>query len=387
MNIKQVMRVWSSVCRSVCVRSFGGGGAAAGLIFPSVSPCAVWRPCGGFWRTITNEESSSARGMSAMRSFGMLIIAAAAVLSVPVSAQTDYPSKPLRIIVPYPPGGGNDLLARVVGDKLSKRWGQAIVVENRPGGSGNIGAELALRAPADGYTLLIATNSMAIAPHIMRGVPFDIRTDFAPVARLISTPFVLVVNPAKLPVNSVGELVAYAKANPGRISYASSGNGTLHHLGMELFKNLTKVDMVHVPYRGSAAALADLLAGEIQLWLVTTNVVVSAIERNTLRALGVAETRRSQSLPVIPTIIEAGVPGFEVTSWYGILTRAGTPAPIVRKLSQALQEIVTEPDVRDRLMAAGFEISPAGPEEVQRSLLDAYEKWGKIVRDAGIRPE
>jgi tripartite-type tricarboxylate transporter receptor subunit TctC len=322
-----------------------------------------------------------------MRCLRMLAIVFAATLPFSGFAQTDYPTRPMRLIVPFTPGGGNDVLARVLADKLLKRWGQPVVVENRPGAGGNIGAEVVARSPADGYTLLLATNAMTIPPHITKSVPFDVRTDFAPIARLTTTPYALVVNSSKLPVKSIGEFVAFARAHPGRLSYASVGVGTPHHLGMEWFKLLTKIDVVHVPYRGSAPALMDLLAGQTQLMFITVNAIQAHIDKSELKALGVPEPKRISQLSDTPTIIEAGVAGFEFTAWYGVLVRAGTPAPVQGKLTQALLEIVNEPDSREKLVSSGFEITPAGPDEVQRLLHADYEKWGTIVRNAGIQPQ
>ena len=205
-------------------------------------------------------------------------------------AQSVYPSRPIQIIVPFTAGGGNDLLARVLAEKLQKRWGQPVIVENKPGAGGNIGTEFMLRAPADGYTLLLATDTMTIQAHLQKTVPYNVRTDFAPLAKLATTPFALVINPEKLPVTNVAGLLNYMKANPGRLSYASVGVGTPHHIGMEWFKAVTALDLVHVPYRGTAPALADLVGGHTQLMFVTVSAVTGLIEKRQLRALATAET-------------------------------------------------------------------------------------------------
>jgi tripartite-type tricarboxylate transporter receptor subunit TctC len=301
-------------------------------------------------------------------------------------AQAEYPSRPIRIVVPFAAGGGNDILARAVAAKLQAKWGQPVIVENKPGAGGNIGAESVVRAPADGYTLLLATNTVTINPHVQKSVPFDVRRDLAPIALLASTPFLLVVNP-ELPVRSVSQLVDFARANPNRLSYASVGIGTPHHLGMELFRSLTGTTMTHVPYKGSVPALTDTATGQTQLMLATINAAMPFVQGNRLRPLGVGERQRLASMKDLPTIAEAGVPGFELTAWYAILAPAATPADVQRKLSDALLTAIREPDSRERLLPAGFEIMPGTPAELRSLIASDYEQWGRVVRNAGIKPE
>jgi tripartite-type tricarboxylate transporter receptor subunit TctC len=302
------------------------------------------------------------------------------------AAQADYPSRPIRIVVPFAAGGGNDILAREMASKLQANWGQPVLVENKPGAGGNIGADFVARAPADGHTLLLATNTVTINPHVQKNVPFDARRDFAPIALLASTPFVLVVNP-DLPVQSVAQLVDFARANPNRLSYASVGIGTPHHLGMELFKSLTGTAMVHVPYKGSVPALSDTATGQTQLMMATINAARPFMQGNRLRALGVGERQRLASMKDLPTIAEAGVPGFELTAWYAILAPAATPADVQRKLSEALLAAIREPDTRERLLPAGFEIMPGTPAELRSLIATDFEQWARVVRNAGIKPE
>jgi tripartite-type tricarboxylate transporter receptor subunit TctC len=308
-------------------------------------------------------------------------------MSVTATAQDNYPSRPIQIIVPFAAGGGNDLLARTLGDKLQKRWDQPVVVENKPGAGGNIGTEAMLRAPADGYTLLLATNTMAISPHLNKATPYDVRKDFAPIAKLAKTPFVLIVNGKSSPVGSVGEVVSHAKANPGKLTYASVGVGTPHHLGMEMFKAAAKLDMVHVPYRGSPLALTDLLAGQTQLMFATINAVKALIEKGDVKALATPEAKRMSMLSDVPTMTEAGVPGVDFTAWYGVVAKAGTPASVQQKLSQAFLEIISDADTKQKIIGMGFEIAPDDPQETQRLLNSELDKWGMVTRSIGLKPE
>ena len=308
-------------------------------------------------------------------------------MSVPVTAQDDYPSRAIQMIVPFAAGGGNDLLARALADKLQKRWNQPVVVENKPGAGGNIGTEAMLRAPADGYTLLLATNTMAISPHLNKATPYDVRKDFAPIAKLAKTPFVLVVNGKNPPAGSIGDLISYAKANPGKLTYASVGVGTPHHLGMEMFKAAASIDLVHVPYRGSPPALTDLLAGQTQLMFLTINAAMALIERGDLKALATPEANRIALLRDVPTMAEAGVKGIDFTAWYGVVAKAGTPASVQQKLSQALLEIINDEDTKQKIISMGFEVSPDSPQETQRLLNSELDKWGAVTKSIGLKPE
>ena len=297
-----------------------------------------------------------------------------------------YPQQPIRLVVPFAAGGGNDILARVISQRLNARWGQPVLVENRPGAGGNIGAEHVAKSAPDGYTLLVATNTLTMTPHLVARVPFDVRQDFSPVALLATTPFALVVSP-DLPVKSVKELVAHAKQNPGKLSYATPGIGTPHHLGMEYFKSLTGTEMVHVPYKGSVASLTDVATGRAQLMLITINAAMPFIQGNKVRALAVAERERISQLRELPTVIEAGVADFEVTAWYAVLAPARTPDAVTQRLAGELLQLFSDTETRERLQPVGFELTPAPPERLRALIAADLEKWGRVVKAAGIKAE
>ena len=307
-----------------------------------------------------------------------------AQISATGSGQT-YPGKPIRLIVPFAPGGGNDLLARIVGQKFQESWGQPVLVENKPGAGGNIGADFVAKSTPDGHTLLLGTNTLTMNPSIFRQMPFDTEHDFAPVAMLATTPLMVLVNPT-LPVKSVPELIAYAKTHPGALSYATPGIGTPHHLGTELFKTMSGTFMVHIAYRGSALALTDLASGQVQVMWATVNVALPLVKAGKLRGLAVAEARRLPSLPDMPVVAEA-LPGYEVSAWYAVFAPAATPGEIVQQLSVELQRIYHLPDVKERLLPLGYEITTGSPEQLRSVMRSDLKKWAKVVKDAGIRPE
>jgi tripartite-type tricarboxylate transporter receptor subunit TctC len=329
------------------------------------------------------------RGMNAWtKRILALALAVLAVLTLPALAQSDggFPSRPIRLVVPFGAGGGNDLLARVIAQHLQAKWGQPVLVENKPGAGGNIGAEFVAKATPDGYTLLLATNTLTINPAMFLKMPFDVRQDFAPVALAAATPFVLLVS-NDLPVKSVRELVALAREKPGRLSYASVGVGTPHHLGMELFKNLTGTDIVHVPYKGSVAALTDLAGGRVQVMLASINAAMPLMQAGKVRAIAIAEPKRIDSARELPTVIEAGVPGYEITAWYAVFAPARTPGDIVRKLSDEILRGMEGNDTRDKLRPAGFEIVRGNPAELRALIASDLDKWAGVVKAAGIKPE
>ena len=332
-------------------------------------------------------EVSARQTWRSLRRISVIATVLLATMIAPSMAQSVYPSRSIQITVPFTAGGGNDLVARMLADKLQKRWGQPVIVENKPGAGGNIGTEAMLRMPADGYTLLLATNTMTIQAHLFKATPYNVKTDFAPLGKIATTPFVLVVNPENIPVSDVAGLLSYMKANPARLSYASVGVGTPHHLGMEWFKAVTGQDLVHVPYRGTAPALADLVAGHTQLMFVTVSAVTGLIEKGQLRALATPDNQRRVTLADVPTLAEAGVPGIEFSSWYGLLAKAGTPTAIQQKLSEALLEIINESDIKEKIVSGGFELSPDGAEETQRLLNTDLDKWGAIIKKIGLKPE
>jgi tripartite-type tricarboxylate transporter receptor subunit TctC len=302
----------------------------------------------------------------------------------PTLAQTAYPVKAVRILVGAPAGGGTDIIARALADKLAAPLGQPVLVENRPGASNTIAADLTAKAPPDGHTLLAATNTgQAIAPHLLK-LGFDPIKDLTPIALIVVVPNVLAINP-NLPVKDVRELVALVKSRPGEFKYASSGVGSTQHLAGEGFSFLTGVKMVHVPYKGSSQAHLDLIGGEVQMMFDTTSSAIGHIRSGKLRALAVTSGARSAELPNVPTLAEAGFPGFEMTTWYGLYVTAGTPREVVARLQSEVARIITMPDVQARLKGLGGEpgnISPAQFAELNRA---EYERFGKLIRDANIK--
>jgi tripartite-type tricarboxylate transporter receptor subunit TctC len=311
-----------------------------------------------------------------------------ALIALPALAQSDaaFPARPIRLVVPFAAGGGNDLLARVISQRLQTAWGQPVLVDNKPGAGGNIGADFVAKSAPDGHTLLLATNTLTINPAIFATIPFDVRQDFAPVALAAATPFVLLVN-NELPVKSVRELIAHARAKPGKLSYASVGIGTPHHLGMELFKSLTGTDIVHVPYKGSVTSLTDLSSGQVQVMLASINAAMPFMQGGKVRAIAIAEPKRIESARDLPTVIESGVPGYEITAWYAVLAPARTPPEIVRKLGDEIFKVMGESDTRERLRPAGFEIVRGNAAELRALISSDIDKWAGVVKSAGIKPE
>ncbi|HEY8553964.1 MAG TPA: tripartite tricarboxylate transporter substrate binding protein [Burkholderiales bacterium] len=310
--------------------------------------------------------------------------AAAALFILGVHAQ-DWPTKPLTFIVPFPPGGAADMFGRVIAEHLAQRLGQPVVVKNVAGAGGNIAMQEAARAAPDGYTLFQGTiGTHAINPALYTNLQVDPTRDFAPVAHIGGVPNVLVVNPS-LSVRSVQELTEYARANPGKLNMGSSGSGSSIHLSGELYKHLAKVDIVHVPYRGGAAALTDLIGGQIDLMFDNLPVSLPHIQKGALRALAVTSRTRSPLLPDVPTMIEAGVPGYEATAWSGIFVPAGTPDPIVRRLNREIRAILESEAVRQRFSKLGAVVETMTPEEFGRFVAAEREKWTAMVRVSGAK--
>jgi tripartite-type tricarboxylate transporter receptor subunit TctC len=312
------------------------------------------------------------------------LVAALLLLCFDAAAQ-GFPSKPVRMIVAFPPGGGTDVVARIVGQKLTEVWSQQVVVDNRAGAGGIVGAELAARAQPDGYTVFLATTgNLAINPALYSKLPYDTLKDFAPVTLVVALSFVLVSHPS-LPASTLKELIALAKSKPGQLNYASGGSGTASHLGMELFKATAGVNIVHVPYKGSAPALTDLLSGQVQLALGDGIVTLPHIKSGKLRALAVTGARRAPLLPDVPTIAEAGVAGYAVVNWYGVVAPAGTRPEIISVLNKAIARVLQSTDVRDRLIAQGVEPVSNTPAEFGAYLKAEVAKWAKLVADSGAR--
>jgi tripartite-type tricarboxylate transporter receptor subunit TctC len=312
-----------------------------------------------------------------------LLAALASAAALPLCAQ-DYPTRPIRIIVAYTPAGATDILARAVGQKMSEAWGQPVIVDNRPGANGNIGTELAAKAAPDGYTLLMATaGTHGINPSLYRHLNWDAVKDFTPISLVAMVPNILVVNNA-LPVKSVKELIAYAKANPGKLSYGSPGNGSTAHLSMELFKSMTGTQMVHVPYKGSAGVLADVMGGQIALTMDNIPPYLPQVRAGKIRALAVSPAKRTPAAPDIPTVAEAGVPGYDSGAWFGLLAPAGTPKPIVDKLTAETQRILKLPDVHERISSLGAEIVGSSSAEFGALIKSEIAKWAKVIKEAHV---
>jgi tripartite-type tricarboxylate transporter receptor subunit TctC len=308
----------------------------------------------------------------------------AAIACSGVMAQA-YPNRPLRIVVPLSAGAA-DTLSRTIAAKLTERWGQAVVVENRPGAGTTIGTDLVAKAPADGYTLLMATFSHAVNATFYRKLPFDTLKDFAAVTLVASAPNVLQVNPS-VPVQTVAELVALAKSQPGKLNFASAGNGSSSHLAGELFKTLADVQIVHVPYKGAAPAMTDLLGGRVEMSFDPLPSSVAHIQGGKLRPLGVTTTTRSPVLPNVPTVAEAGVPGYELNGWSGLVVHANTPKEVIAALNREIVAIIQAPDVKDRFARLGFDIVGNTPEQFQAFIEAEVVKWGKVVREAKIHAD
>jgi len=300
-------------------------------------------------------------------------------------AAADYPDRPIKLVVPFPAGGGADALARTIMPRVAQELGTSIVIDNRPGAGGNVGTEFVARSAPDGYTLLYGTNGThAINRSLYAKVPFDPVRDFAPVSRMTQIAALLVVHPS-VPAKNVAELVEFAKANPGRVYFASAGNGTTSHLSGELFKTAAGVDIVHVPYRGGALAAADLTGGQVQMMVDVMPNVLPLANGGKLRALGVTTAVRVPAAPEIPTIAESGLPGFEVSAWDGIFAPAGTPAAVIERLNAAIRQALADPKVREALVARGAQPVPGTPEELARHVAAESEKWARVVRQSGAK--
>jgi len=321
-----------------------------------------------------------------MRKPLLLALLAACALAAPLARAQTYPTKPLRLVVPFPAGGGTDIISRTLGERLAAELGQPVIVDNRPGAGTVIGTDNVAKSAPDGYSLLMATFAHAVNPALQPRLPYSTTQSFAPVALVGRSPNVMVVNPGK-PFKSVADVLAYARANPGKLSYGSFGNGTSAHLAGELFKSLAKVDMVHVPYKGSAPALTDLLGGQIDLMLTTVASVAQYIKSDRLRALAVTSAARSPAYPNLPTIAEAGVPGYAAESWYGIYVPAGTPAPIIKRLNDAVHAAVKADAFKSRIEEEGLVISNGPPEELGKYVQAEEARWQRVVTDAKIKAD
>lgn len=326
----------------------------------------------------------SRRHMSAT-SVTALVLALILVAVAPAFAQ-QYPAKPIRVVVGFPPGGGTDVVARLLSPKLTESLGQQIVIDNRPGATGTVAAGLVAKSPADGYTLLmghVATN--AVAPSVFSKLPFDAEKDFAPITLTASVPSFILVHPS-LPVHSVKELIALAKARPGRLTFPSAGNASSPHIAGEMFKTMAEVDLLHVPYKGSGQSMQDLLAGQHPVAFDTLAAATPYVKSGQLRALAVSSAKRVRTFPNLPTVAEAGLPGYEITTWYGLFAAAGTPREIVTRLHAEVNRALNAPDMYERLAGIGAdETRSASPEEFATQIRADIVRYAKVVKAAGIR--
>jgi tripartite-type tricarboxylate transporter receptor subunit TctC len=313
---------------------------------------------------------------------GMIV----AALHAPAQAQQPYPSRPIRIISPFPPGGGNDVLCRTVAPKLTENLKQQVIVENRPGANGIIGTEIAARAAPDGYTIVLIPSGHTVNPHVYRKLPYDSIKDFTPITLVGTSPLVVAVHPS-MPVKNVKELVVFAKARPGQVAYGTAGVGSSGHLAGALFETLTGTKLTHIPYKGMGVALTDIVAGQVSLTFGTNLSTLPHVRSGRLRAIAVTSAQRSPALPDIPTVAEAGVPGYEASLWYGFAGPARLPAEIVRRLNTEIVAVLGLPDVRERLASQGVDPKPSTAEEFSRLLTSDLARWAKVVERAGVRAE
>jgi tripartite-type tricarboxylate transporter receptor subunit TctC len=310
----------------------------------------------------------------------------AAVFACAGALAQSYPSRPIRLIVPFTAGGGTDISARIVGQRLGERLGTSIVIDNRTGAGGMVGTEIVARASPDGYTLVLVSSSHAINPSLHRAMPYDAVKDFAPVTLVVLSPGILVVNPA-IPARSVKEFIELVRSKPGQLTYASAGSGTPVHLSMELLKSVAGIDIVHVPYKGSAAVMTDILSGRIAAMIPSVASVLPLVKAGKLNALAVTSRTRTAAAPDVPTMIEAGVPGYDAASWYGLLAPAATPRAIINRLNAETVQVLRMDDVRERLIGQGLDPVGNSPQEFAARIGEEIAKWRGVVKAAGVKLE
>jgi len=313
-------------------------------------------------------------------------VAACAQLAAPLTASAQaFPSKPVKLVVPFPPGGSLDNAGRLLAQKLSEAWGQQVLVENKPGAGGNVGADAVAKSPADGYTVVMgALSTHAVNPSLYAKMPYDAARDFAPISLVAITPNVLIVN-ASTPIGSLKDLIGYAKANPGKVNFGSGSNGSAGHLAGELFKMETGTDVAHIPYKGGAPALQALLAGDTQFMFDNLANAMAQVKGGKVRALAVTTAQRSKLAPDLPTMAEAGMPGFDISTWYGLLAPAGTPPEVIAKWNAEVVKALNSPDVREKMLAQGAEPAPNTPAEFAAFIAREREKYAKIVKASGAK--
>jgi tripartite-type tricarboxylate transporter receptor subunit TctC len=321
---------------------------------------------------------------SIFKQAALVLLAAVVTCAAPLAQAQKFPERPIRFIVPFPPGGGNDILARAMQPRLSELLGQSVVIDNKAGAGGNLGTDIAAKAAPDGYTIVIASNQVTMNPAFQTKLPFDIEKDLVPIAQAAAVPMVLVVNPA-VPATTVKEFIALAKAQPGKLNHGTPGSGTPQHIAFEVFNHAAGISVTHVPYKGTGPAIADLLGGQVQSAIATMASVEPYIKAGKLRALAVTTPKRSQAMPNLPTIAEAALPGFDVPLWYSILAPAGTPRDVVNRLSADIARTLQTPEVRERLAALGFEVSYLNADQMADLMKRDLARWNRSLKEIGIK--
>ena len=315
----------------------------------------------------------------------IVMIGVSVAIAGSAAGQQVYPNKPIRLIVPYPPGGGSNVLARLVGQKFSESWGQQVIVDNRPGGNTIIGTEAAAKSPPDGYTILVMSSSHVIIP-LLLPTPYDIIKDFAPVATLTRTEFILVAHPS-LHANNLQEFIALAKSRPGQLNYASSGSGTVTHLAGEFFNILAEVKLQHVPYKGGGPAITDLIGGQVQLAFQVPTAAISYVKGGRLKAIAISGETRLSALPQVPTFAEAGLPGFDVKGWFAVLAPVGISKAVIDKLSAEIAKILEMPDIKEKIVSEGLDTFISTPDQFATLMKIDMAKWAKVIKTANIKLE
>lgn len=316
----------------------------------------------------------------------LMTLSIAALCATGMAYAQNYPERPIRFIVPFPPGGSTDLLARVAATRMSETWGQPVVIDNRPGAAGNIGTDIAAKAPPDGYTIVVTSMSNAISMSYYRKLPYDLVRDLQGVALFANQANALIAGP-NITARTMAEMVTLAKAKPGQLGFASAGNGSSQHLMGELLKSSIKIDLIHVPYKGTGIAMNDLLGGQIALMFSPVFSTIPHIKSGRARALAVTSPKRVAAVPDVPTMIESGVPNYDVVSWYGVHTAAKVPRPIVEKLNREINRIYTLPEVNERLSGMGMDPSPISADKYQALSVSEVARWAKVIKDSGTRQE
>jgi tripartite-type tricarboxylate transporter receptor subunit TctC len=330
-------------------------------------------------------RSTPFRARASLRAFCALLALAATAALAPAASAQPFPSKPVKLVIPFPPGGSLDNVGRLLAQKIAESWGQQVVIENKPGAGGNIGADAVAKSPADGYTVVMgALSTHAVNPSLYRTMPYDAVKDFAPLSLVAITPNVLIVRTA-MPITSVKDLVAYAKANPGKTNFGSGSNGSAGHLAGELFKIETGTDVMHIPYKGGAPALQALLAGDTQFMFDNLANAMAQVKGGTVRAIAVTTAQRSKLVPELPTMAEGGLPGFDISTWFGLMAPAGTPPDVVARWNAEIVKALNAPDVREKMLAQGAEPAPTSPQEFATFIARERDKYAKIVKASGAK--